>query len=91
LDSEYGIGYGYDAMGRFISVSFTNRAQTSHVSYSYLPNADLIAQLDRDTGGQVLQTVFSYERNLISQVLKGSTHEFSEGFHLGRRSRILSD
>ena len=47
------------------------RNATNAFAYSYLPDADLLAQLDRDTGGQALQTVLGYElqRNLVTNVL----------------------
>ena len=62
------MGYGYDAVGRFSSVSSSVQSVSSVGNYSYLPGSDLIQQLS--VNGQLLTTK-SYEpnRDLITSVV----------------------
>jgi RHS repeat-associated protein len=68
LGPDYSVGYGYDAYGRFSSVSSSVASAPSVANYSYLPGSDLIAQLATDNG--LLTTkVYEPNRDLITAVV----------------------
>ncbi len=64
----YTVGYGYDAYGRFNSVSSSVQSVSSVATYSYLPGSDLLAQLMLDNGLQATR-VYESSRDLITSVV----------------------
>ncbi len=68
LGDDYTITYGYDvATGRFNNVGWTAAGKSGTMSYSYLANSDLLAQL---TTNNQQSTTYSYDpnRNLRTKV-----------------------
>ena len=68
--SSHDVEYGYDALGRFNSLTWSNAlsgaARTA--TYSYLANSDLLSGLDETNSGFSLSRTFETSRNLITQV-----------------------
>jgi RHS repeat-associated protein len=92
LDSGYSVSYAFDAMGRFAQLSNVQ----CQVSYSYLPNSDLISELLTAHGSLQISASRAYEtnRNLLTQVKNRSgTNVISQFDYLndpaGRRTRRI--
>ena len=74
LAGDYSVDYAYDGVGRFSSISSSVSSAQSVVSYSYLPDSDLIAghdYLDPVTRitNHASRTTYEPHRNLKTQVL----------------------
>jgi RHS repeat-associated protein len=68
LGAGYAVIYGYEAgTGRFRSVNWSAGGESDTATYSYVPNSDLLYQLNSSTG---LITTYNYEadRNLKTRV-----------------------
>ena len=96
LGSDYSVTYSYDTVGRFSSISSSVSSAQSAVSYSYLPNSDLIAGYTLSPGGSAVPLTVSHayeeHRNLKPQVLNSSgtnliSHFDYENDAIGRRTR----
>jgi RHS repeat-associated protein len=67
LGSDYEVGYGYDAYGRFHSVSSSVASATSLANYAYLPGSDLLSGMTNSSGFFWTRT-YEQQRNLIASV-----------------------
>jgi hypothetical protein len=68
LGAGYSVAYGYEAgTGRFRSVDWSAGGESDTATYTYIPNSDLLYQLNTSSG---LVTTYTYEagRNLKTQV-----------------------
>ena len=63
----YAVEYGYDAYGRFGSVTSSVSSVSSVVNYSYLPGSDLLTGYSTP-GGMSFQRTFEPNRDLIASV-----------------------
>ncbi len=67
LGPDYEVGYGYDAYGRFHSVSSSVASATSMANYAYLAGSDLLASMTNSSGFFWSRT-YEQQRNLIASV-----------------------
>ncbi|MBM4165252.1 MAG: hypothetical protein FJ222_12555 [Lentisphaerae bacterium] len=84
LGSDYSVGYGYDSLGRFHSVTSSVFSVLSVAHYSYLPNSDLISGWSNG----ILQTVRSFEsnRSLITAVENRAGSDLISRFDYAKRA-----
>ena len=67
MGTGYGVQYGYSDVGRFASVSSSVQSVSSVVTYSYLPNSDLLAGYSSSAGPGVTRA-YEPNRNLITAI-----------------------
>lgn len=67
MGADYAVTYGYDAFGRFASVSSAVAAASSVANYSYVPGADLVAAMT-NSSGFAWSRAYEPERDLIASV-----------------------
>jgi RHS repeat-associated protein len=89
----HAVTYGYDALGRFKTVAWNIHGQTDAVTYTYLPDADLLAGYA--TSG--LSTAYTYEphRNLKTRIENARGAQLISGYDyqydpLGRRTSVIN-
>ncbi|MFC1461731.1 RHS repeat domain-containing protein, partial [Verrucomicrobiota bacterium] len=68
LDSGYSVEYGYDTVGRLNNVGWDVATSVSDVSYSYLPNSDLISGYTESGSGLSLSKTYEANRNLVAEI-----------------------
>ncbi len=94
LDGTLDVGYAYDAMGRFNTVTWTNAAAggpEQEAQYAYCANSDLLREFSINDGDLTQTRVYEPDRNLIAAISNaaGSTivslYEYGND-GLGRRT-----
>jgi len=67
LGSDYQVAYGYDALGRFSSLTSDVCSLTSVFTYSYLANSDLLSGYSNSVSGLQVSRTYESTRNLLTQ------------------------
>ncbi|MFZ4396621.1 MAG: RHS repeat-associated core domain-containing protein, partial [Kiritimatiellia bacterium] len=92
VGTNYQVGYGYSADGRFASVSSLLGAQSNLWQYSFVPGSDLLAGWTEVNNGVTVQRTYEPHRDLLATVSNsvGSTMISTFGYQNDALARRVS-